>query len=140
MAFLYREDYWTQIKDDHLDQVIDANDSLLDDIEIAAQAEMESYLRSKYDCDDIFGATADRNRLIVMYLVDIALYHLHSRIAPRKIPQIRMDRYDAAILWLKAVAKGDISPNLPRYSAEEDDQETGGFLFGSQKKTSHDLY
>jgi hypothetical protein len=61
----------------------------------------------------IWADTDNRDQQMVMYLVDITLYHLHSRIAPRNIPQLRMDRYDAAIEWLKMCAKGDVSPGLP---------------------------
>lgn len=57
----------------------------------------------------------NRNQQLVMYMVDVVLYHIHSRIAPRNIPQLRMDRYDAAISWLKNVAKGDdITADIPR--------------------------
>ena len=49
-----------------------------------------------------------------MFMVDIVLYHINSRVSPRNIPQIRMDRYDAAISWLKNVAKGDdITADIP---------------------------
>ena len=140
MSFLFKDDYWHQIKEDHLNQVIDNTDSLLTDVEIAAQAEIESYLRPKYDCEVVFGDNSDRNRLIVMYMVDIVLYHLHSRISPRKMPDVRILRYESAIMWLKAVAKGTISPNLPIYSDDQIENQTGGFLFGSHEKTSHDIY
>jgi len=43
----------------------------------------------------------NRSQQLVMYCIDIVLYHIHSRISPRNIPQLRMDRYDRAIEWLK---------------------------------------
>jgi hypothetical protein len=63
----------------------------------------------------------NRNQQIVMYLVDITLYHLHSRINPRQIPDLRKERYDGnnpqqnggAIAWLKRVAAGDLTADLP---------------------------
>ena len=55
----------------------------------------------------------NRNPQMVMYMIDITLYHLHSRIAPRNIPQLRIDRYDAAISWLKMAMKGSITAALP---------------------------
>ena len=55
----------------------------------------------------------NRNQQIVLYMVDITLYHLHSRINPRNIPQLRADRYDDATAWLKMVASGDITAALP---------------------------
>jgi hypothetical protein len=54
-----------------------------------------------------------RNLLILMYLVDIALYHPHSRIMLNNVPQMRIIRYEQAISWLEAVSKGKLSPDLP---------------------------
>jgi hypothetical protein len=57
----------------------------------------------------------NRNQQMVTYMTDVALYHLHSRIAPRNIPDLRVKRYDDAIAWLKQCAKGDdITANLPK--------------------------
>lgn len=63
----------------------------------------------------------NRNQLILMYLIDITLYHLHTRINPRNIPELRMIRYDGnnpaqnggAIAWLKRIAGGELTANLP---------------------------
>lgn len=55
----------------------------------------------------------NRSQQLVTFLVDITLYHLHSRIAPRNIPDLRMKRYDDAKNWLKMVGKGDVTANLP---------------------------
>lgn len=55
----------------------------------------------------------NRDQQMVIYLVDLVLYHIHARIAPRNIPDLRVKRYDDAISWLKMCAKGDITPNLP---------------------------
>jgi hypothetical protein len=49
----------------------------------------------------------NRNQQIVNYLVSIMLYHTHSRIAPRNIPELRVKHYDDAIKWLKNCATGD---------------------------------
>lgn len=61
-----------------------------------------------------FAAGDNRNQEIVNYVVDIALYHLHSRIAPRNIPDLRVKRYDDAISKLKNYARGnDVTLDLP---------------------------
>lgn len=49
----------------------------------------------------------NRNQQMVNYLIDVVLYHLHSRISPRNIPELRVKRYDDAIAWLKQCAKGE---------------------------------
>jgi hypothetical protein len=49
----------------------------------------------------------NRNQQIVGAMVDIVLYHLHSRIAPHNVPALRFDRYKDVMAWLKNCAKGD---------------------------------
>lgn len=61
----------------------------------------------------------NRSQQLVLYIIDIALYHVHSRISPRNIPDLRVKRYDDAIKWLKMAAKGDITPNLPMIKPEQ---------------------
>lgn len=55
----------------------------------------------------------NRSQQMVMYMIDVTLYHLHSRISPRNIPQLRIDRYHSAVDWLNMAAKGDITADLP---------------------------
>ena len=54
-----------------------------------------------------------RSPLITMYYVDMVLYHVHTRISPRNVPEMRDDRYRAAIKWLHDVSIGELSPLLP---------------------------
>jgi phage gp36-like protein len=114
MEFLTDNDFQKQIQEDILDRVIDDDDSILYSAELATIAEMQSYLRARYDVVNIYNKIGtQRNALIVMYSVDILLYHIHSRIAPEQIPDIRLQRYERAIEWLKMVSNGELSPDLP---------------------------
>jgi chitodextrinase len=51
----------------------------------------------------------NRDQQLVLYMVDIALFHLLSRISPRNIPELRMARYTAAKEWLQDAANGTIT-------------------------------
>jgi phage gp36-like protein len=194
VSFLLKSDYGTQIKADLLNAVLDSNDAIRTDAELSAQAEIESYLRGRYDLSRIFvevqpwaeatqfnagavvhhgtparlyvatraslnelpgaavpvveasesestpastqleapspleGGTPSfegegvlpawklsdpRHPLIKTYLIDCSLYLMHCRQNPRAVPQIRQDRYDAAIAWLNLCRAGKISPGLP---------------------------
>jgi phage gp36-like protein len=55
----------------------------------------------------------NRSQQMVMVMIDVTLYHVHSRISPRNIPDLRVKRYDEAIDWLKAAGQGKITANLP---------------------------
>lgn len=55
----------------------------------------------------------NRYQLLVVYAVDVAIYHMLSRISPRNIPQIRIDRYESAKNHLDKIARGNINVELP---------------------------
>jgi hypothetical protein len=61
----------------------------------------------------------NRSQQMVSCLIDIALYHLHKRIAPRNIPELRVKAYDDAIAWLKKAMKGDVTPKLMEKQPEQ---------------------
>lgn len=54
MPFLLKSDYATQIKQDLLQAIIEAQDSIRTDAELSAQSEIEGYLRGRYDLSRIF--------------------------------------------------------------------------------------
>jgi hypothetical protein len=43
----------------------------------------------------------NRSLQVLQCVVDITLFHLHSRLAPGNIPALRMERYDNAKEWLR---------------------------------------
>ncbi len=73
----------------------------------------------------------NRDQQMLQKVIDIALYHLHARIAPRNIPELRITRYlgqdkdrgmntggivypiYSALGWLQACARGEVTPKLP---------------------------
>ena len=84
-------------------------------------SEMRSYLDKFYDCDAIFSARGEeRHSLILMFALDITIYHIFSIHNPYTIADIRKERYDRAIEWLKGVARGQITINgAPRLDSDE---------------------
>jgi hypothetical protein len=64
----------------------------------------------------------NRSQMLVMSMVDIALYHVHSRISPKNVPELRMMRYKMAMDWLQQAARGLTTPqnlelNQPEYGS-----------------------
>ena len=55
----------------------------------------------------------NRTQAILMCVIDVCLYHVHSRIAPRNIPDLRRDRYVNAVDMLRAYARGEMTAKLP---------------------------
>lgn len=106
-------------------------------------------LTATYPDDDTKWTQGDnRNQQIILYLLDITLYHLHSRINPRNIPDLRKERYDGnnstqnggAVAWMKRVASGDITADLPQILPEQGISIRWGNSNGSTIKTSNQLW
>lgn len=133
--FLTKEELYTKIYQEILDAIV-RNDSTIVEVTIQASvSEMKSYLSDRFDVNLIFGKSGDnRHPLILDFLKDITVYHLHSIYNPDKIPQIRKDRYDRAIQWLKDVAKDLINPDLPLINVSS---PSGSIAFGSNKKRNN---
>lgn len=113
MAYLTSDDYLVSIQDVNLQQIISQNTAILEQVELIAISEARSYLIQKYLFDAELDKTgADRDPQLLNYIIDICLYHLHTRLTPRNIPEIRQTRYDNAVSWLKMCAYGDVTPKL----------------------------
>lgn len=142
--FLQPTDYNKQIRESVLNVLTHNNNDTLHDAELAAQEEMESYLRVRYDVGKIFSLdqqVSDRKKIIVMYLIDVTLYHLHSNLTPDNVPEIRYLRYNRAIEWLKKVAEGKLTPDLPENETENPFENGGSqFFFGGSNKKVTERY
>ena len=137
--FITLEDYDASIHREILDALLrhesDMEDSAIIEIcEDRTIEEMRCYLNKFYDCDAIFGARgAERNQLVLMMALDIAIYHIFCQHNPYKMSEVRKNRYERAVEWLKAVAAGKITiadaPRLP----EEDQAANSPWQIASEE-------
>jgi phage gp36-like protein len=131
MIFLTTPDMDVQIRTEVTNVITNNNSVSIDKAERAAIEEMQSYLRGRYDVANIFNKSGNnRNPMIVMYLIDMMVYHLHSATSARNIPELRGKRYDDAISWLKSVAADRLNPDLPIKAGEE----SGNIKLGGNPK------
>lgn len=133
--FVNIEDYDASVHREILDALVRDDQSLVEICEDRAIAEMRCYLSKRYDCDAIFFASGeDRNQLILMMVIDIAVYHIFCIHNPQKLSQIRKDRYERAVEWMRAVADEEISiegvPMLP----EDERASKASLMFKSNRK------
>ena len=136
--FITDEDYKVVIGEGALRIVTQVSAENRANAEKEAIEEIAGYLRPKYDCPAIFNADGEnRNKLVVMYTCDIALYHMAASLPQKMGMEIRKERYERAIDWLKGVQAEKILPDLPL--ATDEDGEPTGFLFkySSQPKLKH---
>lgn len=133
--FITDEDYLVVIGETALKTVSQVSADIRRSAELEAQEEISGYLRPKYDCDAIFAAAdTDRNKLIVMYTCDIALYHMSAAIPGRMGSEVRKERYDRAVKWMEGVQAGKIIPDIPVLSSEAAINTDGGIIYGCQER------
>lgn len=115
---------------------------LLKQAENKALAQAKMYLSGRYDTERIFripleGEPDTRDAFIVMVLIDLVLYHLWSKERGAKMPDVRNDRYQDAIEWLKSVGAGETIADLP---AKEDKEVSGGVRIYSLYPPNNNKY
>lgn len=76
----------------------------------------------------------DRHPLVIQWMTDVTLYHIHSAIEPKNIPDLRVVRYKDCISTLKGIRDGLLSVDLP----ELEDQEVSDIpvLFSTTRRNS----
>ena len=119
--FIEESDYEVQVRQEIM-SILDpsAANSAIEMAEHMAIDQIKSYLSGRYDVETIFSATGEkRNHFLLMIAIDIALYHLWSKRAPRKIPELRSERYQDALNWLKAVGEGTMTTDLPQLQGDD---------------------
>lgn len=77
-----------------------------------------------------------RNPFVVLKLVDLILYDLHSKYARRAMPQTVVDRYNEAKEWVTRVGDGRIDADLPVLSTELA-AETTDIRYSSHEAEDH---
>ena len=137
--FVKLSDYDASIHREILDALTRDDDTVVEICEDRAIAEMRCYLAKRYDCNRIFSAVGDgRHPLILMMVLDIAVYHIFCLHNPQKLSQIRKDRYERAVEWMKAVAHEDISiEGAPLLPEEERSSGTSFHICSNPKRVSH---
>lgn len=137
-TFITDQDYGVIVGDAALRTISQASPSVRSAAEAEAAEEVAAYLRSKYDTDAIFAATgAQRSRLIVICVCDIAMYHMSASMPQKMGTEIRKERYDRAIKWLEGVQAGKIMPDLPLATDEDGNPVGFPIIAGSQPQLHH---
>lgn len=131
--FIEENDYRVVIGEPALKVVSQANPDNKVNAEAEAIEEIAGYLRPKYDCERIFAAEGyARNRQLLMYACDIALYHMASSLPNQMGMTIRKERYERALDWLKKVQDGTILPDLPLAVNEDGQSAAPSVRYGSE--------
>lgn len=136
--FIELEDYDASIHREILGALTREDDAVIEVCEDRAVAEMRCYLAKRYDCDAIFAARGgQRHQLVLMMAIDIAVYHIFCIHNPQKLSQVRKDRYERAVEWMKAVAAEEISIEGAPLLTEEERAAKAAFRIQSNRKRNN---
>ncbi len=105
MDFITKEDYYSRITSDILDQITNKEDTLLDNPEADAAALITDKIGFKYNVRGELGKTgAARNRSLVRWIVTISLYYLYGRIMGDDVPERIVKDYNDVIAELNKIS------------------------------------
>lgn len=100
-----------------------------------AIAEAKGYL-SRFDTEALFGATGNnRHKLLLIFVKDIATWHLINIVNPNIDMKLRKERYDRAIAWLKDVQSSIVQPDFP---VVPDTTDSDIIRYGSNEKNTYE--
>ena len=117
LIFLTEDDFDVQVKDEILGLL--GNNGTIERAERMALDQVKAHISGRYDVATIFGQTGDnRDHYIIMIVIDMLLYHLWAKKAPRQIPEYRDKRYTDALSWLTDIGTGKTPTALPQLASE----------------------
>ena len=135
--FITVQEMKTVIYDHVMDDISANDDATVQQCIEAAVSEMKSYLASRYDVAAIFAATGEnRDPLILEDTKVIAVWNLIRLSNSELIYTQWRERYDRIVDFMKQVADGSITPDLP-IATDEHGNPVIKSRFGSNPKFQH---
>jgi hypothetical protein len=120
----------THMNVEDIDVITGNDDTLVTAAIDGAVSEAKGYL-SSYDHATIFATTGtSRNALLLIFVKDIAVWHLLKLSNYKAELEFREKAYNRAVAWLKSVQKGEVTPDLPSST----DDYRGKIAWGSNEK------
>ena len=135
MSFIIDTDYTTLITTEDLEVVQQATEQNRLNAEIAAIEYFSGYIRSRYNVESLFAQEDDeRDRNLLVFILDQVLYTLHSSLPGNLIPDIRMQRKEELDKWLLQIQNGKFQPKWPTLDDEDETDLGNPIKFGGNKK------
>lgn len=131
MLFIEIEEMKTVVADYKVDEITDADATIMQQCILAAVKRVRRMLSGRYDVDKIFSATGEeRDAELLEICKNIALWFLIRRCNVDILYSRVKETYDRDMAYLKELMAGDIPSDLPP-------RETGGRPVGSLRSGSH---
>jgi len=137
MAFITPKELETHLYKENIEAISREDETILTAGPKHARAERDRELLWWCAHKKIFEATgSQRNALLLIFVKDIAVWHFVNLCNAGTDLQLRQDRYERAVAWLRQVQKSDIKPNLPIIDEDGDGKPdtAGEYIYGSNPK------
>ncbi len=136
-TFISPEDYIPRITDVRLQQIIEQDETILDQAEQSAIAIIKDALFTRYDVDAIFATTGDsRPQQVLRWAISLILYFIYERVPDRTTPPRVIKNYDDDRAYLLEIEDGKKSVDLPRL-LKDDGLPKSKFRWGSETRQEH---
>lgn len=141
--FILLSDYDATVHREILDSLLrgDATEgnAVIEACENRAIATVRSLVGARYDCGAIFSATGgERNVLVLKVCLDIAVYEIFCQHNPYKMSQVRRDRYDDAMQWLRDVR--DFNANIEGAPLLDEERQKDNSRWLIDSRPQRDMY
>lgn len=141
MVFLTTDDFKLKLSVDILNQILQLDNSILDDAEQQAIAIIEDNLSPNFDIETELAKTAtDRHKNLIRWMLNLTLYFVYERVPDDQVPERVVKNYDDTIAEIELIARGKKNTTLERVVDEETDEIHTTFRYGSNPPRGHNLY
>ena len=125
----------THLGAEQIEAISDGDSTMLQAAIDAAIVEAKGYL-SAFDIEaELFKTGTARNPLLIIFIKDIAVWHFINICNVNTSMELRQDRYERSIAWLRAVQKGEVKPNISELPTDE--QAAIITYSSNQKRNNH---
>jgi len=113
MSYITPDEITTHLGVEQIEAISDGDETMLTAAIDAATQEAKGYLKAYDIAAELAKTGSQRNALLMIFIKDIAVWHFVNICNVNTSMELRQDRYERAIAWLKAVQKGEVLPDLP---------------------------
>ena len=132
--YITPQEITTHLGAEQIEAISNGDDTMLQAAIDGATVEAKGYLHAFDITSELAKEGEARNALLIIFLKDIAVWHFVNICNVNTSLELRQDRYERAVSWLRQVQKGEVMPDLPKLPVE---QQTGTIIYNSNPKRSN---
>lgn len=129
----------THLGVEQIEAISDGDETMLTAAIDAATQEAKGYLKAYDIAAELAKTGAERNALLVIFIKDIAVWHFINICHVNTSMELRQDRYERAVAWLRAVQKGEVLPDLPTTEAVDGESNILPYKVSSNPKRNNHI-